>query len=109
MLVPDRPFRRALKSSDAAICRDAASSLRTMGIGVPAGAIRANQVPATTSATPASASVGTSGRSGMRVGTVTASARRLPVATCGMAAGVSTNANAVCPLSRLVIDSLLLR
>ena len=40
----------------------------------------------------------------MRVGTVTASARRLPVATWGTAAGVSTNANAVCPLSRLVIE-----
>src|SRR5262245_49442191 len=76
---------------------------------VATGAIRANQVPATTSGTPASASVGTSGRTGMREGTVTASARRLPVATCGTAAGVSTKAKAVCPLSRLVMDSLLLR
>src|SRR5262245_51045134 len=109
MLVPERSFKRALKSSDAAIRRAAASSFLTIGTGVATGAIRANQVPATTSGTPASASVGTSGRTGMREGTVTASARRLPVATCGTAAGVSTKAKAVCPLSRLVMDSLLLR
>ena len=69
---------RALKSSDAPICRQAASSFLTIGIGVPAGAISASQVPPTTSGTPASASVGTLGSSGMRVGIVTASARRLP-------------------------------
>ena len=86
-----------------------ASSFLTIGIGVPAGAINASQVPPMTSGTPASARVGTSGSSGMRVGMVTASARRLPAGTCGTTAGVSTNPKAVCPLSRLVTDSLLLR
>jgi len=98
-----------LKSSDATICRLAASSFLTIGTGVPAGAISANQVCATTSSTPASASVGTFGRSDRRGGTVRASGRRLPETICGMTAGASTKPKEVCPPSRLVIDSLLLR
>src|SRR5262249_12535207 len=109
MLVPERLCRRALKSSDAAICRDAASSFLTIGTGVPAGASSQNPVPASTSGTPASAKAGPPGKAGRRDGAVTASDRRLPMLTCGTETGVSTKPNAVCPLSRLVMDSLLLR
>ena len=76
---------------------------------VAAGEVRPNHVSTSDSLMPSSESVGTSGRAGMRDGTVTANARTLPVAACGTATGVSTKAKAVCPLSRLVMDSLLLR
>src|SRR4029077_19140093 len=64
--VAAKSFIRALKSSVAVICRQAASSFPAIGVGMPAGPIKARYVPPTTSATPASASVGISGSSGMR-------------------------------------------
>ena len=68
---PFKAFTFDLKSSEATSCRLAVSSFLTIGAGVWAGAISANQVCATTSLIPASASVGTFGRSGSRGGTVT--------------------------------------
>ena len=53
-----------------------ASSRSTMGWGVPAGVISANQPVYSKPGTPASATVGTSGSSGERSLPVTASARR---------------------------------
>ena len=64
--VAAKAFIRALKSSVAVICRQAASSFPAIGVGMPAGPIMARYVPPTTFATPASASVGISGSSGMR-------------------------------------------
>jgi hypothetical protein len=72
--VAAKAFIRALKSSVAVICRQAASSFPAIGVGMPAGPIKARYVPPTTSATPASASVGISGSSGMRAVVVTARA-----------------------------------
>ena len=61
-----------------------------------------------TSGKPASSMLGTSGSSGERTWSVTASAFTLPALICGMAGGPSEIASSVCPCITLRIISLLL-
>ena len=60
-----------------------------IGFGVPAGTKKPLHNPTTTSGTPASAMVGTSGSSRVRFAPVTASARSLPACTCAVVGGGS--------------------
>ena len=65
--------------------------------GVPAGASKPNQVDTSYPATPASDTVGTSGKLVERVALVTAIARSLPDCTCGTAVAVLLKKTSVYP------------
>ena len=67
--------------------------------GVAAGASTPYQVVTSKSASPASATVGTSGRALERCGATSASARSLPALMCGAAAGMPMNTRCTLPLS----------
>ena len=84
-----------------------ASRLMTSG-GVPAGARNICEVSTTALGTPASAMVGTSGRSSSRLSAVTARARNCPPFTIGVAGGGSAMVSADCSPMTLTSDSLLL-
>ena len=73
---------RALTSGASSAFCSAADSLATTGSGVPAGASTTFHSYASAPGTPASASVGTSGRMGVRLPEVTARARSLPLWMC---------------------------
>src|SRR5262245_54935516 len=74
-------------------------SRSTMALGVPAGTRTPCMVSASCSGRPASAKVGTSGKSGDRFGVVTANARSLPSLTCGTTGVTTVKAMRVWPAS----------
>ncbi|MCY1202392.1 hypothetical protein D9M72_138780 [compost metagenome] len=78
------------------------ASLAAMAGGVPLGAHRPYQVLMSKPGKPDSAMVGTSGNSATRCATVTATARSLPDLMNGVADGIESNMNWICPPTRSV-------
>src|SRR5262245_1677344 len=100
-------FRRSspvCASFDLRMSLTAALSLATIGAGVPAGASSPDQNEAMSLGYPLSAVVGTSGSSGERAATATASARNRPPCTCGSRMAVVSKIICTCPATRSLTD-----
>ncbi len=79
------------------------SSLSTIRSGVPPGTITAVQFSTSSAGMPASLVVGTSGSAGWRATLAIASARSLPLLTCGNDSGKFENTTSSWPPIRSVI------
>ena len=93
-------------SGSASAALASALTLATIAAGVVAGTITPVQLVIVSCGNPSSAVVGTSGSSGWRSLLVTASARSLPLFTCGSDSGKFDTMRSICPPMRSVSDGV---
>ena len=93
-------FKAALTGSVLSAALADCDSASMMGAGVPAGAKKPIQMPASKPGMPCSSIVGTSGMIAARLGCAMPSALRLPFSTCGASVAATLNIKLMRPARR---------